>query len=120
MESRLNLTADSPVPSNLTKLQSEVKLLTETVENHQKLLEQKDRESRANNIIILGLEEDEQEEDTETLSKVNNFIETKLGLTPNRIIRAHRLGKRRKTPSKPRPVLVSFQSSRDKASVMAK
>ena len=94
---------------HLSTLQFELNVLSKSVSNHQKLLEQNERETRPNNIIIVGLEETE-DENEDTIEKVNKIIKEKMSLSHTGIVKAHRLGKKGNSPSNPRPVLVSFHS----------
>ena len=94
-------------------------VLSKSVSNHQKLREQNERETRANNIVIVGLKETE-DENEDTIEKVNKIMEEKMNLSYTGIVKAHRLGKEGNSPSIPRPVLVSFNSIREKSRIMAK
>ena len=86
-------------------IQSELNVLSKSVSNHQKLLEHNERETRANNIVIVGLKETE-DENEDIIEKVNKIMEEKMNLSHTGIVKAHRLGKKGNSPSIPRPVLV--------------
>lgn len=55
-------------PDEIERMQSQIKQLTESMNNHQKLLELKERVSRANNLVMVELEESEEHENTLELS----------------------------------------------------
>ena len=110
---------NSTQEDHLSTLQSELNVLSKSVSNHQKLLEQNERETRANNIVIVGLKETE-DENEDTIEKVNKIMEEKMNLSHTGIVKAHRLGKKGNSPSIPRPVLVSFNSIREKSRIMSK
>ena len=92
-----NMEAESPAPSpttlsaDLEKINSQLNQLTNSVLNHQKLLENKEKVDRMNNLIIVGLDENGEAEDT--ISITNKFFSQNLDLTDTKIERARRLGK---------------------------
>ena len=67
---------NSTQEDHLSTLQSELNVLSKSVSNHQKILEQNERETRANNIVIIGLKETE-DENEDTIEKVNKIMEEK-------------------------------------------
>ena len=105
----------------MDSIQSQIRKLAVSVNNQQRLLEQKERDSRANNMVVFGLEESSdigQYEDT--LAVINNFLENKLEITSIKAVKARRLGRRSTSTARVRPILTTFQSTYEKAAVFAK
>ena len=98
-------------------VQTQLKQLTDTIDSQQKILELKERERRANNLVLVGLDEKEGNEDTLTL--VGEFLSTKMELTSVNITQARRLGRIARGANKPRPILMTLGSQMDKATVTA-
>ena len=67
-------------------------------------------------MVFVGLDESDNE-DTPTV--VNSFLETKMELNSMNIVKAQRFGKKQAAPSKPRPILVTFHSHKERGSVLA-
>ena len=61
-----------------------------------------------------------EDENEDIIEKVNKIMEEKMNLSHTGIVKAHRLGKKGNSPSIPRPVLVSFNSIREKSRIMSK
>ena len=97
---------------DLGNLNTQIKQLTDTVSNQQKLLELKER---INKLVIVGLDVNLALEDTP--DSVNRFLEAKLKLNSINFARARRLGDDAKFP---RPILVTFLSHSDKKLLLSK
>ena len=65
-------------------------------------------------MIIIRINESEQH----TEKTVKDLLEGKLGITPPPIQYCTRLGQRNQTRSRPRPILVAFETVEGKKSVM--
>ena len=104
--------SSSEIVSRTHSIQSQVNELSRTVTNQQHVIEMNERAKRERNILIVGLKENS--ESTEEL--VKTLLESQLGLCDVRFSNAKRLG--RGSPSRPSPVLVSFESMVDKRKVM--
>ena len=76
----------STISSNLVKIHTQLNQLTNSVQNFQKFLENKEKADRMKNLINVGLEENGESEDT--ASVINNFLTDKLYLTEIRINKA--------------------------------
>ena len=63
--------------TNFSNLEVKVDLITETISKQQKLFELNERANRAKNLVIMGLEEVENEDVSNTVS---TFLDQKLGL----------------------------------------
>lgn len=99
------------------ELQVKLDSLTKTIEAQQKTIELQERETRKANVIILGLDELDEREDTPT--RVKSFLGSQLEIESVDIERAMRLGKKRgPQQNRARPVLVHFSSTHEKAKVM--
>ena len=98
-------------------MQSQINQITEVMNTQQRVLELKEREKRANNLVVVGLDEDEENEDTPTL--LSEFLCTKMELTSVNITQARRLGKKARENNKPRPILMTLGSHLDKTTVTA-
>jgi len=59
---------------------SQLQQVTLSLQNQQKLLEMKERENRANNLVITGIQESSSEAEN-TMDVVTTFLSNKLGLT---------------------------------------
>ena len=102
-------------------IQTQIKQIEDSVSNHQRLWEKKERESRKNNMVVIGLEENvDTEENENTLDLINEFLESKLKITSIKAVQARRLGRRKQLESKLRPILTIFLSLNDKRTVIAK
>jgi hypothetical protein len=99
-------------------MQSQIKQLADTVNNHQNVLELKERANRANNIVITGLQEAQPNEDTSTI--VSEFLNSKMGISTVKISHARRLGRRQQPSHRSRPILASFHSYSDNSQVLSK
>ena len=99
-------------------MQSQIKKLTDTVNNYQRVLELKERANRANNIVITGIQEALPNEDTPTI--VSEFLNSRMGITSIKISQARRLGRSQLSTHKPRPILATFHSHSDKSQVLSK
>jgi len=83
-------------------IQTQIKQLENSVSNHQRLLEKKERESRENNMVVFRIEEKlDSEERENTLDLINEFLELKLKTASIKAVQARRLGRRTQAPSKP-------------------
>ena len=80
-------------------MQSQIKQLTDTVNNHQRVLEFKERANRANNIVITGIQEAQPNEDTSTI--VSEFLNSRMDITSIKISQARRLGRSQLPTHKP-------------------
>jgi len=70
-------------------IQTQIKQLENSVSNHQRLLEKKERESRENNMVVFGIEEKlDSEERENTLDLINEFLESKLKTTSIKAVQA--------------------------------
>ena len=103
----------STTSPDLVKIHTQLNQLTNSVQNYQKFLENKEKADRMKNLIIVGLEENGESEDT--VSVINNFLTDNLHLTDIKIDKARRLGKFQK---KIRPILVAFNSQSDRKAVL--
>ena len=104
----------APAPPDLDKIYTQLNQLSDSVQNQQKFLENREKADRMNNLVLVGLEDKGDSEDT--VSAVNNFLTGNLNLTDIKITKAKRLGKFQK---KPRPVLVAFNSSSNRKTVLS-
>ena len=102
----------STTSPDLVKIHTQLNQLTNSVQNYQKFLEIKEKANRMKNLIIVGLEENGESEDT---ASVINFLTDNLHLTDIKIDKASRLGKFQK---KTRPILVAFNSQSDRKAVL--
>ena len=100
--------------TNFSNLEAKVDLITETISKQQKLFELNERANRAKNLVIMGLEEVENEDVSNTVS---TFLDQKLGLTEMNVSEVKRLGKRMAS-RKSRPILVSLDSMQCKQQIM--
>ena len=110
-----------PPPTSLPgieTMQSQIKELSDTVNNHQRMLELKERTKRTNNIVITGIQEAQPNEDTSSI--VNDLLSTKMSITSIKISQARRLGRSQLPSHKPRPILATFHSLSDKSQVLSK
>ena len=110
---------NEPHSENLgQKFQSQMEQISATLNDHQKLLEMKERESRAKNLVIVGIPE----ERNEVVQDVTNqFLNERLGLNcETSIIEVRRLGKKLPNRDRPRPILISLNSPVAKRSILAK
>ena len=107
----------TPLPS-MESMQSQIKQLADSVNNHQKVLELKERANRANNLVFIGIQEAQLNEDTSTI--VKEFLEFRMGITSVKIAQACRLGRRQPSTQKSRPILATFHSQSNKSQVLSK
>ena len=91
----------------IMKLQTQVTELTDKVSNLSVQVDEQEQYSRRNCLLIHGVE-DNQNEDTDTLSI--NIINEHLGLDiqPSDIDRTHRIGNKNKTRKKGRAIIIKF------------
>ena len=76
-------------------IQTQIRQLETSVSNHQRLFERKERESRENNMVVIGIEESlDSEESKTTLNVINEFLESKMKITSIKAVQARRLGRR--------------------------
>lgn len=95
-------------------LEEELVSLRATVSNHQHLLELHQRDERKNNLVVVGL--DQMNDDENPLEVVTDLFTTKLDLSNLHPVRARRLG--RKQDSKKRLMLITMASFMDKLAVL--
>ena len=100
--------------TNFSNLEAKVDLITETISKQQKLFELNERANRAKNLVIMGLEEVENEDVSNTVS---TFLDQKLGLTEMNVSEVKRLGKKMAS-RRSRPILVSLDSMQCKQQIM--
>ena len=79
---------DHSSAGDLERLHSQIKQLTDSMNNHQKLEE---RANSANNLVMVGVEEDEEMENTPVF--VIEGFGSKMGLNSVNIVQARRLGR---------------------------
>ena len=82
-----------------------------------------ENQTRRNNLVIEGIKTDKADETwAETETKVKELFTSKLKLDPDtvEIERAHRNGKFRGDPEKPRPVVVKLLRFKDKQLIMTR
>lgn len=116
----------SPIPSepnvdtteiHLASLRTKVETITATLSNQQKLLELTERANRAKNIVIVGLDEPDGEENVN--ERIASLFAEKLELSNISITSSKRLGKKvAPRGSRPRPILVALDSISAKKQVM--
>lgn len=115
---------NSSLKTTVNTLQTEVeKLSKENKQMKTEMLEIQCRNMR-NNVVIMGLKEEETEDYSATENIVKDFMRKDLKMTESQaaeatIERAHRLG-RVKDPQKPRAVVVRFLNSKSKDEVMGR
>ena len=97
-------------------LESEVRYLKEKTSVLEKKIEDQNRYSRRENIIIKGVPESEGED---CLTVINGIF-TKLGVGPFQLQRFHRLGLKKDNAQRSRPLIVRFLSFQDKLTVLRK
>jgi len=107
------ITDSSNPPINLEGIRREINLLTSSVRNQQKILDNKERENRMNNLVIVGLKEEDDNEDV--VAVTSSIFASKLGLDNVAIAKAKRLGK---SDNKKRPILVTFSTQSDRKEVL--
>jgi len=66
--------------------------MTKALAGHPKLIKMKDRVNHANNTLIIGIQENSKEEQEDTMAKVHELLDTKLGMKAN-TTQERRLGK---------------------------
>ena len=94
------------------RIHSQMEQISATLNDHQKLLEMKEREIRAKNLVIVGIPEQD---------ITIQFLKEKLDLNcETSITDVKRLGKKLPNRSKPRPILISLNSPAAKKSILAK
>ena len=103
----------------MQSIQFQINHLADSGNKHQRLIESKERANRINNLVFIGLEEERDENTTETM--VKDLLRSKMNLDNICLVKAHRIGKRRTvSQTKNRPILVTFQSKSDKGAVLLK
>ena len=102
----------------IESFQNQIRQLADSVNNQQRLLEQKERESSANNMVVLGIEESRDiNKNEDTLAVINDFLETKLEITSIKAVGARKLGRRNELTTIARPILIIIQSTNEKTAV---
>jgi len=96
--------------NKVDRLQSEIVYLKAKTELLEKKIEQQDKYSRRENMVVKGIPESAHED---CQAVINNLF-TKLGVGPFQLQRVHRLGFANKTSSRPRPIIVRFVCFQDK------
>ena len=113
-----NIMSTAPVHTDaLNKIHTQIKEITSSLSNHQKIIEQKDRIDRANNLIVSGISENSEQEETPLI--ISDLLSSKLGLSNISISQARRLGKHKEAQNKPRPILITLPKSHDRSSVIS-
>jgi len=107
------ITDSSNPPINLEGIRWEINLLTSSVRNQQKILDNKERENRMSNLVIVGLKEEDDNEDV--MAVTSSMFASKLGLDNVAIAKTKRLGK---SDNKKRPILVTFSTQSDRKEVL--
>ncbi len=101
----------------IASLNTRVEAVAATVSIQQKVLETNERSNRAKNVIIVGLQEDQQEENIE--EKVQELLRDKLDLEDIAVASAKRLGRPKERHQKsPRSVLVELENRNDKQKIL--
>ena len=101
----------------LTCIHSKLEAMAATMSSQQKVLEINEKANRVKNIIIVGLQEDQEKENI--VEKVQCLFNNKLELEDIAIAKAKRLGQpRQNLQHNPRAVLVQLESLREKRKVM--
>ena len=106
----------SEVVSGITpsSIEDQVAQLSDTISSQQRLIEMNEREKRERNMIVVGLKESE----GSTNSLINSLLENKLDLQDTGVSSCRSLGSPNKSSSKPRPVLVVFDTVEKKQTAM--
>ena len=99
--------------SAASSLTQKVQALSTAVDHQQKICELQERERRKNNLVIIGVEEQDSEDE---LKVVNELLETKLEISDVNLAAARRLGQ--KITGRNRPILVRFTNPDDKTKVI--
>ena len=100
------------------RIQSQMEQISATLNDHQKLLEMKERESRVKNLVIVGIPEERNKVKQDTTTQ---FLKEKLDLNcETSITDVKRLGEKLPNRSRPRPILISLNSPATKKSILAK
>lgn len=101
---------------NHDELKSENQALSEKVNNMSKKLDQLENQSRRENLVFHGMEEEADETWETSEGKVRSYIDENLGLDETSILieRAHRLN----TKTTPRPIIVKFSLFKDRDKVL--
>ena len=94
-------------------LETQVKQLSTAFSVHNRKVEAEEREAKKTSVIIVGLEEDENENAVEAVKKL---FATRLDIQEPTFDTANRLG--RKQSDKHRPIMVKFSSLQEKRLVM--
>jgi len=103
--------------NEFSTLKSQLQQVTLSLQNQQKLLEMKERENRANNLVITGIQESSSEAEN-TMDVVTTFLSNKLGLTDITIAKTRRLGKKQAQTT--RPIVLTLDLSTTKRKILAK
>ena len=99
---------------DLSSIELKLDLMSKSLQAQQQVLEMKDRAARALNIVITGLNETNEKEDTS--KTVQDLFASKLEASSVGITQTKRLGKHNVT--RPRPILVTFSSQTEKSKIM--
>lgn len=105
-----------------------MKVLARTEENSASLdlltqrCEYLENQSRRNNLLLYNIPDVPGESWKQSEEKAINFCETRLGvcLSPQAIERAHRIGPYRGNEANPRPVIIKFNSYKDRELILSK
>lgn len=87
--------------NEFSTLKSQLQQVTLSLQNQQKLLEMKERENRANNLVNTGIQESSTEAEN-TMDVVTTFLSNKLGLTDITIVKTinKKIGEKASTKNK--------------------
>lgn len=97
-------------------MEQEITFLKKRITTLEESLERRDNAERRNNIIVRGVEETEEEDESKTKCLMENIYRDKLEIDPSGIMSARRLGEKR--GNYPRPVLISMMDLKGKINVM--
>ncbi len=97
----------------------QIDTLTAAVNNQQRVMEQQARLIRRQNAVLVGLEENNENENTK--EKVTELLRTKMRVEEPRVETAFRLGRKQdENTSNSRPILIRFQTVEGKEVAMKK
>ena len=99
---------------DLSSIELKLDLMSKSLQAQQQVLEMKDRAARALNIVITGLNETNEKEDTS--KTVQDLFASKLEASSVGITQTKHLGKHNVT--RPRLILVTFSSQTEKSKIM--
>ena len=100
--------------STPSSIEDKAAQLSDTISFQQRVIEMNEREKRERNMIVVELKESE----GSTNSLINSLLENKLDLQDTGVSSYRRLGTPNKSSSKPRPVLVVFDTVEKKRTAM--